>query len=82
MHQTCKVFDEVAVVAHQSTKHSYFSVSLWHGKLYDGIHILLTWANSFAGDMMCKVHYLCLEEGALGWFELQIEFSEAFKYYS
>ena len=31
---------------------------------------------------MRKVHYLHLEEGALGWFQLQIEFSEALKYYS
>ena len=31
---------------------------------------------------MCKVHYLHLEEGALGWFQFQVEFSEALKYYS
>ena len=53
-------------------------VGLQHGKLFDGTHIFLTWVNSFAGDMMHKVHYLCLEEGALGWFQFQIEFSEAF----
>ena len=46
------------------------------------MHIFLTRVNSFFGDMMCKVHYLCLEEGALGGFQPQIEFSEALQYYS
>ena len=31
---------------------------------------------------MCKVHYLCLEEGALGWFQLEVKLSEMLKYYS
>ena len=30
---------------------------------------------------MCKVHYLCLEKGTLGWFQFQVEFSEVLKYY-
>ena len=66
MHQMRKVSDEVAVMTRQSTKRSYFSISLRHGKLHDGTHIFLTWVNSFSADMMVKVHYLCLEEGALG----------------
>ena len=78
-----KVSDEAVVVPGcQSTKCSHFSVSFRHRKLHDGMHILFTWANSFAGDVMHKIHYLHLEEGALGWFQLQIEFSEVFKYYS
>ena len=48
MQQMCKVSDEVVVVTHLS----YFSVSLQHWKLHDGIHILLTWPNSFNGDVM------------------------------
>ena len=78
----CKAFDEAAIVPCQSTEHPYLGVSPWHGKLFDGAYILLTWVNSFAGDVMHKIYYLHLEEGALGWFQLQIEFSEVLKYYS
>ena len=43
------------------------------------ILLLLTWANFFAGDMMCKVNYLHLEEGTFGWFQLKVKLSETLK---
>ena len=81
MHQVCETFDEAAIVSYQSTECSYLGVGLWHRKLFNGMHILFTWVNSFTGDMMHKVHYSDLE-GALGWLQLQIKFSEALKDYT
>ena len=72
MCQMCKAFDEVAIVPCQSTECPYLGVSLWHGKLFDGMHILLTWVNSFTGDMMHKVYYLCLEEEHLAGFNFRL----------
>ena len=31
--------------------------------------------------MMCEIHYLSLEKGALGGFQLEIELSETLQYY-
>ena len=62
VHQECRTFDEASIVSCQSAECSYLSVGLWHRKLFNGMHILFTWANPFTGDMMHKVHYLHLEE--------------------